>query len=190
MKTPAIALLAAIVLAACTGGNKDESATDTTAAVAPAPAAPAVTDPQIASIVVTANTIDIDAGKMAQAKSKNADVKAFGKMMVTDHSAVNTQATNLVTKLNVTPEENETSRAMADKGKATADSLSKLSGAAFDKAYIDNEVAYHQQVLDAIDKTLVPNAQNAELKALIEQVRPSIAGHLKAAQDLQAKLNK
>ena len=188
MKTPAIALLAAVVLSACTGGNKDESATDTTPAVAPAPAAPAVTDPQIAAIVVAANNVDIEAGKMAQAKSKNAEVKAFGKMMVTDHSAVNTQATNLVTKLNVSPEDNETSRAMSDKGKATADSLSKLSGAAFDKAYIDNEVAFHQQVLDAIDKTLVPSAQNAELKSLIEQVRPSIAAHLKSAQDLQAKL--
>lgn len=189
MKTPAITLFATFVLAACTGGNKDESATDTTSA-APAPAAPAVTDPQIAAIVVAANNVDIEAGKMAQAKSKNASVKAYGKMMVTDHSAVNTQATNLVTKLNVTPEDNETSRAMADKGKATADSLAKLSGAAFDKAYIDNEVAFHQQVLDAIDKTLVPNAQNAELKSLLEQVRPSIAAHLKSAQDIQANLNK
>ena len=190
MKTPALALLAAVVLAGCTGGNKDESATDMTPAMAPAPAAPAVTDPQIAAIVVAANNVDIDAGKMAQAKSKTASVKAFGKMMVTDHSAVNTQATNLVTKLNVTPEESETSRAMSDKGKATAESLSKMTGAAFDKAYIDNEVTYHQAVLDAIDKTLVPNAQNAELKALLEQTRPAIAAHLKAAQDIQAKMNK
>ena len=190
MKTPALALLAAaVVLAACSGGNKDESATDTTPAVAPAPAAPAVTDPQIAQIVVTANNVDIDAGKLAQSKSRNSSVKAFGKMMVTDHSAVNTQATNLVKKLNVTPEENETSRTMADKGKTTADSLSKLSGAAFDKAYIDNEVTFHQQVLDAIDKTLIPNAQNAELKALVEQTRPAVAAHLKSAQDIQAKLN-
>lgn len=189
MKSTVLALLTAVTLAACTGGNKDESATDTTTA-APAPAAPAVTDPQIAAIVVTANNVDIDAGKMAQAKSKNADVKAFGKMMVTDHSAVNTQATNLVTKLNVTPEESETSRTMADKGKTTADSLTRLTGAAFDKAYIDNEVAYHQAVLDAIDKTLIPNAQNAELKALLEQTRPAVAAHLKSAQDIQAKLNK
>jgi putative membrane protein len=193
MKTPVLALLAAVVLAACSGGNKDESATDT-AAMAPAPApatpaAPAVTDPQIAAIVVAANNVDIAGGKMAQAKSKNASVKSFGKMMVTDHSAVNTQATNLVKKLNVTPEESETSRGMTDKGKATSDSLSKMSGAAFDKAYIDNEVAYHQQVLDAIDKTLIPNAQNAELKALLEQTRPAVAAHLKSAQDIQSKLN-
>jgi putative membrane protein len=191
MKSTVLALLAAVTLAACTGGNKDESAKDTTTpAPAPAPAAPAITDPQIAAIVVSANNVDIAGGKMAQAKSKNASVKAFGKMMVTDHSAVNTQATNLAKKLNLTPEENETSRGMADKGKTTADSLSKMTGAAFDKAYIDNEVTFHQNVLDAIDKTLLPNAQNAELKALIEQTRPAVAAHLKSAQDIQAKLNK
>lgn len=184
-----LCLAVAVLLAACTTQDKNPPA-DTAAMAPAAPAAPAVSDAQIAAIVVSANDVDIAAGKLAQSRSANASVKAFGKMMVTDHSAVNTQATNLVTRLNVTPEANETSKSLADAGKASRDNLEKLKGAAFDKAYVDNEVAYHQQVLDAIDKTLIPNAQNPELKALLEQSRPAFAAHLKAAQDLQAKLTK
>ena len=103
---------------------------------------------------------------------------------------MNKAAVDLVSKLNVAPEENDVSRMYADNGKASRDSLSKLKGAAFDKAYVDGEVTYHAGLLDAIDKTLIPSAQNAELKALLEQTRPTVAAHLKAAQDLQAKLNK
>jgi putative membrane protein len=66
--------------------------------------------------------------------------------------------------------------------------LKKLSGAAFDKAYIDHEVAYHQAVLDAIDKTLIPSAKNEELKGLITKVRPAIAAHLDHAKMVQTKL--
>jgi len=182
----------AVLLSACS--TKDNNPPADTAAMAPAPAAvpaaPAVTDPQIAAIVVAANDADIAGGKQAQSKGAHADVKAFGKMMSTDHGSVNKAAVDLVTKLNVTPEENDVSRMYADNGKATRDSLSKMKGAAFDKAYMDSEVTYHVGLLDAIDKTLIPSAQNAELKALLEQTRPTVAAHLKAAQDIQAKLNK
>jgi putative membrane protein len=153
-------------------------------------AAQAPTDPQIAHIVVTANQVDIDAGKLAQKKSTNAEVKAFGKQMVTDHGAVNKQAVALVTKLKVKPEDNATSQSLKSGGDANLKKLSGLKGAAFDKAYVDQEVAYHQAVLDAIDKTLIPNAQNAELKALIVKVRPAIDGHLQHAKMMQASLGK
>lgn len=145
-------------------------------------------DAQIASIVVTANQVDIDAGKLAASKSKNADVVAFGKLMVTDHTGVNTAATDLVKRLKVTPEDNPTSQSLKQDGDKNLAALKPLSGAAFDRAYVDHEVAYHQQVLDAIDKTLIPNAKNAELKALLVKVRPAIAAHLEHAKHLQASL--
>ena len=152
-------------------------------------AAPAAgpNDAQIASIVVTANQVDIDAGKLAEAKGSTKEVKAFGKQMVTDHSGVNQQAVALVTKLKVTPEDNPTSQSLKAGGEANVKTLQGLQGAAFDKAH---EVAYHEQVLDAIDKTLVPNAKNPELKALIVKVRPAFVAHLEHAKMIQASLKK
>ena len=109
-------------------------------------AAQAPSDAQIASIVVTANQVDIDAGKLAESKGHAKDVKAFGKQMVTDHTGVNKQAVALVTKLKVKPEDNATSESLKAEGVKNIANLKKLSGAAFDKAYVDNEVTYHQQV--------------------------------------------
>ena len=152
--------------------------------------AQAPNDAQIAHIVVTANQVDIDAGKLAQKKAKRADVKAFGKQMVTDHTAVNKQAVALAKKLKVTPEDNPTSQSLKAGGDANVKKLKTLKGDAFDKAYVDQEVTYHEAVLDAIDKVLIPNAKNAELKALIEKVRPAIDGHLQHAKMVQAQLAK
>lgn len=150
----------------------------------------APTDPQIAAIVVAANTVDIKAGKLAKSKAQNKEVKAFAKQMITDHTGVNKQATALVKKLNVKPEENATSKSLKEGGEKNVAHLKTLKGAEFDKAYVDQEVTYHQQVLDAIDKTLLPNAQNAELKDLITKVRPAIAAHLEHAKHIQSTLNK
>lgn len=146
------------------------------------------TDPQIAAIVVAANSVDVDAGKVAAAKTKNVEVKKFAQQMITDHTAVNKSAVELVTKLKVTPEENDTSKALKDGGVQNLASLKKLKGKTFDKAYVAHEVDFHQQVLDAIDKTLIPSAKNAELKALLEKVRPAIAAHLDHAKHLQSTL--
>jgi putative membrane protein len=148
------------------------------------------TDPQIAHIVVTANQVDIDAGKLAQSKGSNKDVKAFGKQMVTDHTGVNKQAVALVTKLKVTPEDNATSQSLKKGGEDNVKNLKGLKGAAFDKAYVDHEVAYHEQVLDAVDKVLIPNAKNDELKALLVKVRPAFVAHLDHAKMIQGKLGK
>ncbi len=163
-------------------------------AFAVAPVAPSfaqnVTDPQIAAIVVAANQVDIDAGRLAESKATSPEVKAFGRQMVTDHTGVNTQATALVTKLHVTPEENSTSESLKKGGDENLENLRGLSAAAFDKAYVDHEVAYHEQVLEAIDKTLIPNARNAELKALLVKVRPAFVAHLEHAKHLQTALGK
>jgi putative membrane protein len=147
-----------------------------------------VTDAQIAHIVVTANQIDIDAGKLAKTQSTNAEVKKFADTMVTDHTGVNKSATELVTKLKVTPEDNPTSQSLKKDADANLKKLKGLNGAAFDKAYVDNEVAYHQAVIDALDKTLIPGAKNAELKALLVKVRPAFVSHLEHAKHLQSSL--
>jgi putative membrane protein len=152
--------------------------------------APAPNDAQIAAIVVTANQVDIDAGKLAQSVSANSEVKEFAQRMVTDHSGVNKAATELVTKLKVKPEENPTSKSLKSSGDDTLKRLKGLKGAAFDKAYVENEVSYHQTVLDAVDKTLIPSAKNEELKALLVKVRPAFVAHLAHAKHLQSSLKK
>jgi putative membrane protein len=148
------------------------------------------TDPQIAAIVVTANQVDIDAGKLAQAKAGSKEVKDFAQRMITDHSGVNKSATELVTKLHVTPQPNDTSKSLQKGGDDNLAALKKLDGAAFDQAYLDHEVAYHQAVLDAVDQTLIPSAKNAELKALLVKVRPAFVAHLEHAKHLQGSLGK
>ena len=159
-------------------------------AAAGAAYAQAPNDAQIAHIVVTANQVDIDAGKLAQKQAKSKEVKDFGKQMVTDHTAVNKQAVALVKKLKVKPEDNDTSKSLKAGGDANIKKLKGLKGDAFDKAYVDQEVTYHEQVLGAIDNVLIPNAKNTELKALIEKVRPAIQGHLDHAKRVQADLAK
>jgi len=148
------------------------------------------TDAQIAHIVVTANQIDIDAGKLAASKTQAKQVKEFAQLMVANHTEVNKAAKDLVTKLHVTPEENPTSLSLKEGSDKNLANLRTLSGSAFDKAYIDHEVAYHQAVLDAVDKTLIPSAQNAELKALLMQARPTFVTHLEHAKQVQAMLSK
>src|SRR5262249_54009721 len=107
------------------------------------------TDPQIAHIAYTAGQIDIQAAQLGLKKSKNKDVRAFASDMERDHKAVNDKALALVKKLHVTPEDNDTSRQLSKQASDKRAELSKLNGAAFDKAYIDNEVAYHKTVDDA-----------------------------------------
>jgi len=150
--------------------------------------AAAPTDPQIAHIVVTANQIDIDAGNLALKKTESAEVKEFANLMVTDHTGVNKQATELVGKLKVTPADNDTSKSLTKDAAANMKQLNMMKGNAFDKEYIDHEVKYHKLVLKTIDESLLPNAQNAELKDLIIKVRPAIAAHLDHAIKLQNKM--
>jgi putative membrane protein len=146
------------------------------------------TDPQIAHIAYTAGVIDIEAGKQALDKSQNKDVRAFAQRMIGDHSAVNDQAMALVKKLNVTPEDNATSKSLSEAADAERKKLEGLSGAAFDKAYVDNEVAYHKAVDAAVKDTLIPSAQNAELKALLEKGLKLFEAHLAHAEQLAKEL--
>ena len=149
-----------------------------------------VNDAQIASIVVTANQVDIDAGKLAESRATDDEVKAFARLMVTDHTAVNKSATDLAGKLKVTPQDNPTSESLKSGGDKNLAHLRTLTGTSFDKAYVDHEVAYHQQVIDALDKTLIPGVANAELKALLIKVRPAFVAHLEHAKRLQSSMAK
>lgn len=147
------------------------------------------TDPQIAMIAVVADSVDIDAGKLAAEKSTDPKVKQFAELMVRDHTSVNKKATALVKKLNVTPEESETSRTLKSNGDKNLEKLRGLSGAEFDKAYVDNEVAYHEAVIKTVNEVLIPNTKNAQLKSLLESAKPIFASHLKHAQGIQASMH-
>lgn len=153
-----------------------------------AQAADKPTDPQIAHIAYTAGALDADMGKLAVSKSKNKDVVDFAESMVRDHEAVNVQALDLVKKLNVTPEDNDTSKALAQASADERAKLEKLDGAAFDKAYVDNEVAFHKQVNGALETVLIPSAENAELKSLLETGLKLFQGHQQHAEHVAAGL--
>lgn len=145
-------------------------------------------DAQIAGIVVAANQVDIDAGKLAEKSGSSKDVKDFAKMMVTSHTQVNKQAGDLVKKLKVKPADSETSKTLKEGGEANLDKLKKLRGKEFDKAYMDNEVAYHQTVIDTVDKSLIPNAKNPELKSMLVSTRPTFVAHLEQAKKIQSSM--
>ena len=146
------------------------------------------TDPQIAMIAVTADNVDIEAAKLAATKTSNSKVKDFANLMVRDHTSVNKKATNLAKKLKITPEESDTSRSLKSDGDKTLEKLRGMSGAEFDKAYVDNEVTYHESVAKVVDETLIPNAKNAELKSLLESAKPIFASHLSHAKELQSSV--
>jgi len=151
-------------------------------------AAPALSDPQVAHVAVTANTIDVGMGKLALERARGAAVRSFARTMIRDHTAVNAKAGALAARLHVTPLDNDVSASLQKSAGEARAKLSTLRGRAFDRAYIDREVSYHQGMLDAIDKVLIPSAQNAELKQLLVDVRPAIAEHLAHARQLQAQL--
>jgi putative membrane protein len=146
------------------------------------------TDPQIAHIAYTAGVIDIEAAKLALEKSKNKQVVAFANDMLRDHEAVNKQALALVKKLNVTPEDNSTSQSLSAAATEERKKLATLKGAAFDKAYVNNEVAYHKQVNGALETLLIPSAKNGQLKDLLETGLKLFQGHEQHAEHVAATL--
>jgi putative membrane protein len=149
---------------------------------------PKLNDAEIAHVAVTANAVDIEMGQIAEKRASSKAVKDFAATMIRDHTGVNKQAGELAAKLHVTPAGNAVSTSLRTGETASKAKLDKATGAAFDKAYMDNEIAYHQAVIDAVDKVLVPQTQNAELKALLENVRPALVAHLDHAKMVRAGL--
>lgn len=147
-----------------------------------------LTDPQIAHIAYTAGEIDIKAAEQALKKTQNPKIKSFAEDMVRDHKSVNEQALALVKKLNVTPEDNDTSKGLVKQADEERAKLDKLDGAAFDKAYAENEVSYHHTVNTTLDKTLIPNASNKELKDFLSTGLKIFQGHEEHARQLASEL--
>ncbi len=158
------------------------------AAGAPAIAAEGPNDAQIAHIAYTAGNLDVVTARQALAKSSNAAVREFASEMVRDHEAVNAKALELVKALKVTPEENATSQALSKAAEETHKKLASLDGAAFDRAYVDNEVAFHKTVNGALQSTLIPSAKNEQLKALLETGLTLFREHQTHAEHLAAEL--
>jgi putative membrane protein len=146
----------------------------------------APTDPQIVGIVEAANQIDIDYAKLAMSKAKDKQVKNFAQQMITDHSSVQKSVRDLAAKLNVTPAESDTSNSLKTQAQQTRQKLNGLKGKDFEKAYVDNEVAYHEAVINATKTVLIPSAQNAELKSALQGAEPLFEGHLQHAQHVQS----
>ena len=147
-----------------------------------------LTDANIAAIVVGANNIDISAGKIALQRSQNSAIKKFAERMVTDHTAVLNSAVALVTKLGVTPVNNQLVATLSEQSRNHEVSLRSLSGNAFDKSYIDHEVAYHKAVIGVIENQLIPSAQNKELKDMLISVVPAFNAHLEQSILIQNQI--
>lgn len=147
-----------------------------------------LSDPQIASAAVTANQIDVNYGKVALKHSTNKTIREFAQTMINDHNAIIAKAVALAQKLNVTPKDNPLTQSLLSGEKTTIKMLNSKKGAAFDKAYIDNEVAYHEAVINAVKTILVPQSDNAELKELLQQVEPLLNEHLEHAKMVQSKI--
>jgi putative membrane protein len=146
---------------------------------------PKLSDEEVAHVAVVANQIDIAYADIAKEKSKEADILKFAETMTNDHNAVINQASALVKKLSVTPKDNAVSQKLLADAEQTKKTLRAKSGKAFNKAYIDNEVTYHQAVIDAVEGLLIPEAENGELKALLQNVIPALKTHLEHAQMVQ-----
>jgi len=137
-----------------------------------------LSDANIAAIVVGANNIDISAGEIALKRSNNKKIKEFATRMITDHKAVLSGAVDLVTKLGVTPVNNNLVATLSEQSKNHEANLRTLSGREFDMAYIDHEIAYHQAVIGVIEDMLIPGAHNQELKNALIDVVPAFKAHL------------
>ena len=146
------------------------------------------TDPEVASVAVAANQIDIEYAGIAKKKSKNTEILNFAEAMTKDHNAVIAQASDLVKKLNVTPKDNAVSQKLNNEAEQTRKMLNAKSGSEFDKAYIDNEVAYHKAVIDAVKNLLIPETENQQLKDLLTSILPALDTHLQHAEMVQKKI--
>ena len=146
-------------------------------------------DAAIAHIAVTANQLDVTGAEQALEKSTDSAVRGFAETMIRDHRGVIAQAAALAERLGVTPKDNDHSRALSSQAAEVRAELAHLRGRAFDRAYMENEVAFHETVIHAVEQNLVPNTSNAELRHLLEAVLPALRTHLEHAKQLSAELD-
>lgn len=151
-----------------------------------AQASPKLDDPTIVAIFDAANTYDMETGSLAASKGRSETVREFGKMLVRDHRNVRAQGRDLAASLNVTPTPPQ-DFALAKAHAKAMRSLQNSSGRAFDRAFLQHEVDFHNAVIDAVTKTLLPAIQNAQVKDFVTNVAPAFAAHRDAAQNLLGK---
>lgn len=147
-----------------------------------------LSDAEVAHVAVTANAIDVELAELVASRTQTEAVREFAATMIRDHNAVNERAAALAGRLGVTPAANAVSESLRSGAEEAKASLRELRGEAFDRAYLEREVGYHEAVLDALDGLLIPTTSNAELRALLEAVRPAIAAHLEHAKELHSRL--
>ena len=145
-----------------------------------------ISDANIAAMVLASNNTDISYARLVPSRAQRDDVKKFAERMLTDHTGVNVLVTNLLTKLDVAPEDNQLSLDMRDESADKRDLMRELSGFAFDSTYMENEVRYHQKFLASIDNVMLQAVRNAELRGLLTAVRPAVAAHLAHAEQVRA----
>jgi len=147
-------------------------------------------DLEIAHVAYTADNIDIRYAHLALAISENPAIHDFAKAMIRDHTAVNTQALALLQKLKASPVDNFLSQQLTQQSIQLVNEMKKLDGAAFDKRYAENELGYHKAVNNLIEKTFIPNIDNAEVKALFKTGLGIFKAHELHAQQVVSKLSK
>ena len=152
--------------------------------------APKLSDAEVAMIAVVANQIDVSYAEIAKKKSRSAEVKKFAETMFSDHNSVLGLAGDLAKKLGVTPKENAVSQSLLEGAEKTKKELNGLRGKKFDKFYIDNEVAYHEAVINAVENLLIPETENQELKDLLMTAVPIFKAHLAHAKTVQQKVSR
>ena len=155
--------------------------------VTPKAAPQAMNDATIVAIFDAANTYDIETGTLGMKKGSSKEVRAVGVSLARDHKSVRQQGRDLAKKLKVTPTPPAVNPFAAQHAKALTQ-LKGLKGAAFDKAFLDHEIAYHQAVIDAVTKTLLPAIQNAEVKAFVTKVAPAFQAHLDMCKAARSQL--
>jgi putative membrane protein len=161
------------------------------AAALPSFAAAAVslyTDPEIIGVVAAANQGELDAAALAAGKAQNADVKDFADRMTKDHDDAKLKLAGVETEAGLTPADTALSLNLTKHASDEAAQLGFLNGGAFDGAYIDAQVSDHTTLLKELDETLIPDAKDANLAALLRKLRPVVAHHLAMARRVQAEL--
>jgi putative membrane protein len=179
MKRNALLLMipVALLVAAC-------ASTDPMAPMVPG----AMTDSEVAAVVQTANEGEVMHGQAASTRATNAEVRAFAQMMVTDHSNANEQLRNFLSTNNMTASETGASSALRDNAQRSLTALNSYNGAAFDREYMNSQVAMHQWVLNSLDNTLIPSTRNAGLRTWLQGQRAAVATHLDRARRIQSGL--
>jgi len=186
MKIKSFAIIFAMVLTAACSVNRDM--TSSTSSMPGMTMGTMYSDANIAAIVTNANQGEVDQGQTASTRASSDDVRAFARMMVTDHTNALNQANSLWSRANITASDNDVSRALQSGSRQTVSALSTYSGTDFDRQYINSQVDVHQWLLSTLDNTLIPSAHNRQLRDFLQTQRTAVAMHLDRARQIQNNL--